>query len=422
MRVPIPVMLSIFASTLVGQSPPGRTVQVVKASTGPLEKVSTLQAEVFPLESTVIVPRVTGQIRTISVHEGDTVAGGDLLVELDCPDLVADLAIAQATAQEALTRIEVARNEQLSAKQTAIAMKAAVDAQKSAEAVAEVARRFASINLTRTTKLHERGAATLDELEKAQLEHDRSGAMLAANRAATQASQAELFEADAMIKVKAAELTRAQAIAKKAQLQADRAQVELDFATIKSPYASALVTRQLLDSGNLAQANTTSILEIMNVDKIRLRLGVPEVEASLVRKGTRVRIIPAHGVGAETDATITRTTGAANPKSRAMIAEIELDNPDGKWMPGALCHVELVLLRAEAAVTIPSKALVKNGPRSTVWTVEDGKAREVPIKLGTSVGRRIQILEGLTGGERVIIAGKIGLRAGETVRAVDLEN
>lgn len=422
MRVPIPVMLSIFASTLVGQSPPGRTVQVVKASTGPLEKVSTLQAEVFPLESTVIVPRVTGQIRTISVHEGDTVAGGDLLVELDCPDLVADLAIAQATAEEAMTRIEVARNEQLSAEQTAIAMKAAVDAQKSAEAVAEVAQRFASINLTRTTNLHERGAATLDELEKAQLEHDRSGAMLTASRAATQAAQAELFEADALIKVKAAELTRAQAIAKKAQLQADRAQIELGFATIKSPYASALVTRQLLDSGNLAQANTTSILEIMNVDKVRLRLGVPEVEASLVRKGTRARIIPAHGIGAETDVTITRTTGAADPKSRAMIVEIELDNPDGKWMPGALCHVELVLLQTEAAVTIPSKALVKNGPRSTVWTVEDGKAREVPIKLGTNVGRRIQILEGLTGGERVIVAGKIGLRAGEAVRAVDLEN
>jgi RND family efflux transporter MFP subunit len=201
--------------------------------------------------------------------------------------------------------------------------------------------------------------------------------------------------------------------------QGELADVFLKFSEIRNPYPKARITRQLLDPGNLVHANQSELLEVMNVTKVRIRMGVPGVEARKVRAGTEVRIIQPYTGNKDVVTQVTRVTGAVDRSSRTMMAEIELDNSDNRWLPGSLCQVEVTLANIENAITVDSRALIRSGAHAYVWIVDDGIAHKKEIRLGIDLGKTVQVLQGLAGREQVIVAGYLRLRDGETVRVTE---
>ena len=105
-----------------------------------------------------------------------------------------------------------------------------------------------------------------------------------------------------------------------------------------------------------------------------------------------------------------------------MMAEVELDNEDGKWLPGALCQVGVTVVDKDKAISIPSLALVKRGPDAYAWVVDNGRARRLKLTLGVDLGVRIEVLTGLGGGELVIISGHAGLSEGVLVEVSEQED
>ena len=93
---PFPLSIVLIAPAISAQNPDARAVGVMQARSEAIERTSELQAEVFPFESAKLVPRVTGQVATVFVEEGDEVEQGAQLDALDCPDLIAELAIAES--------------------------------------------------------------------------------------------------------------------------------------------------------------------------------------------------------------------------------------------------------------------------------------------------------------------------------------
>lgn len=412
----------IPCGAILAQSPAPLPVQVTRVQTQALTRSTTVQAEVLPLEFTAVVPQVTGILRRLAVKEGDVVEQGATLAELTCPDLEADLQIARASHAEATAMVDVATSSLQAAGEAVKVSQADTHAALTAEKAAALGAKLAQVDSDRTAALHRQEAATLEEVEHMQLALERAKAALEAARSATAATQARLGESGAEVGVMAARLASAKASEQRAKGIAARAEVMLDFATLTNPYPSARVTRQVTDPGTLIKAHETAVLEIMNATRVRVRFGVPMVEAHLVAPGTQLRIIQPRSQAEDVSTTVTRVTGAITRNSRSMFAEAELDNADGRWLPGALVQVELVLLQQDDAITLPSQALIKRGANAHVWVVTKGQAARVPVKLGADLGRRVQILSGLTAGQRVVLAGQSALTEGRAVSPSEVQD
>lgn len=406
---------------VTAQNAPPRAVSVVAAvaRAEAVERRITLQGEVLPLQMTRLTPRATGRIAEVLRPEGSTVEGAEVLVRLDCPDLLADVQIAKALQAEAEAQVQVATDQRAAAQEEREVAAAEVESMRAAEQMAAAALRLAELDLARTEKLHAEAAATLEELERAQLGRERAHANLVATRAATASAAARHTMTRAAISVREAELEARRAGATTATARAGRAAVLRDFASLVNPYPKARITRQLVDPGTLVMANETAVLEVMDVSRVRVRFAVPELDAVYVRAGTPVRLLRAD---AATDATVTRVTGAVNRRSRAMDAEVELDNGDDRWTPGALCQVEVLVERRDGAVTIPSKGLVQSGGTDAVWVIRNERAHRVPVQLGLDLGHRIEVVDGLTGGERIVVSGSLGLNEGAAVTVTDQDD
>ena len=115
------------------------------------------------------------------------------------------------------------------------------------------------------------------------------------------------------------------------------------------------------------------------------------------------------GVLTFVDNQVDRATGSVLLKARVA-------NEDRLLWPGQFVSVALQLSVDEDAITIPSEAVVTSGTSSFVYTMEDGKAKRVAVKVGRPAGTRVKIDSGLVGGEQVITEGQARLRDGAKVQ------
>ena len=93
--------------------------------------------------------------------------------------------------------------------------------------------------------------------------------------------------------------------------------------------------------------------------------------------------------------TLVRTDNAINPASRTLLVEVDVDNADGKLLPGAYVFVHFTLPGRTQSVTIPSNTLLFRSEGLRVGVVRNGKAELVPITIGRDYGDRVEVLSGL---------------------------
>jgi membrane fusion protein, multidrug efflux system len=414
------LILLLSAPPLASQS--AREVQAFEVVAAAIERRSQVQGEVFPLESMRVVPRVSGYIAKIHVREGSVVARGALLASLDAPELAHDKSVADAMVEKAKALLTVAKSAVLAATE---AKAVAVADDRAATSQTEVAQSVLAVsraNYDRAKRLHAGRAATEEEWEAAQLDLTKNKSGLLSAQSAQGATAARVEQAAAHVALREAEVVRAGAGVTVAAAQAARAAAFAGFARLENPYTRARVTRQLVDAGTLAMAQETEILELMNISKVRIRFGVPQADASYVEPGSSVTIVIPDSVRDDVTATVTRVAGAVMPGSRNMYAEVELDNADGKWLPGTIVKVDLEIENAAKAIVIPSRAVFHVRAESFVWVVDAGKARRVRVKPGGVVGRgKVRILSGVADGAQVLVAGLRGLKDGVELNVQKVE-
>ncbi|MBS0013135.1 MAG: efflux RND transporter periplasmic adaptor subunit, partial [Desulfobacterales bacterium] len=123
--------------------------------------------------------------------------------------------------------------------------------------------------------------------------------------------------------------------------------------------------------------------------------------------------------GRDFDAKIVRIYPELNRQSGTVPVEAELTAPR-KLMPGMFARVLLPVQTADKAVIIPASALLSTpGGREAVFVVSDGKAEQREIRIGIEQGSRVQVLEGLKPGEKVVVAGMNSLKNGTAVRIAE---
>jgi multidrug efflux pump subunit AcrA (membrane-fusion protein) len=114
--------------------------------------------------------------------------------------------------------------------------------------------------------------------------------------------------------------------------------------------------------------------------------------------------------------TLARTSNALDPNARTMLSEVEMENPNGEVLPGAYVVVRLRVGLATRGMTIPANALLFRSEGLRVVVVRNGRAELVPVKLGRDYGRTVEVVDGLTPADAVILDPANSLVSGTTVR------
>lgn len=299
--------------------------------------------------------------------------------------------VAVQAVDDARTALEVQGNVVETAKGRVATAEAAVDSQKALLTAAE-----------QQVSIAEKGATTEIETARSAKKQAESALVLAnSNRSQTIASRQNIAALKQSV------------VAAEAQLAQARAR--LGETEIRSTL-SGTVTAQPVDAGSTVTAGQT-LLTVQQLDWLYVTATVPVEQSGVVGVGTRAEITLDGQPDKPLIATVAEVNPAADPQSRQYTIRFKLDNAGGKLRPGMFAHLTLELRTINAAVVVSTDA-VKTTPKGSTVTVVDGEsvAAVRPVTLGTKVGGDVEILSGVSAGERVVTLSYSPVKDGQKVK------
>lgn len=261
-------------------------------------------------------------------------------------------------------------------------------------------------------------------------------AQIAASEAKVQMAQSELSAHFAHVRVTQAarssarqKVGQAQSAVAQARAMLAAASANQGYSEIRAPF-DGVVTARRIAPGTLVSPGQ-AILTVAQIDPIRIQASVAAGDLTDARVGSRVRITGRDGSSQKPIAArVTSVVPAVDAASRTGTVEALIPNPGRKILPGQYLIMELSTGVRRSAVRVPSRALVfqpisgevaSDRTNPSVWvaepTGEEGQfaVRPVSVRVGIQGGGMTEIISGLSGGERVVVAGGTYLKDGEMV-------
>jgi RND family efflux transporter MFP subunit len=315
-----------------------------------------------------VLARASGYIKTRSADIGDRVKEGQVLAEIEAPELDQQILQAQAAIDQAQSTIEQSQ--------------AALQQGQSNEGLAK-------ITAEREQKLFDRNVVSRQDNDTAQMQY------------AAQQSNVQALG-------KAVSAARNSASAFQANLA--RLNDLKNYLTVRAPFAGVITVRNI-DVGALVNEGSTLLYRIAQTDRLRTYLNVPQADAGNVRVGQHASLTVPDLGGRKFSGLVTRTSNALDPASRTLLAEVQVDNANGALMPGMYSEVDLAVPRKDPPLIIPGDTLVvrSDGPQVAV-VGSDGVVHFKLIHLGRDFGDRLEVLDGLEEGQMLAV------NPGDTVR------
>jgi len=355
-------------------------VVVVSPVRKDLTRSITLPASVAAYETTTLLSRVTGYLHEINVDIGDEVRRGHLIARIEVPELEDELREAEA---------------ELRARQADLAT-----------AKAEVLNARAELDLRRIT--HERIEAVHNEEPDVMPQQTLDEA------------RARLELAEASLSVNSGRVQQIESAVAQVRASAQQLRTRIGFAEIRAPF-DGVVSQRHVDPGTLLQAETSSrtvqrIVTIACIDRLRLRVDVPESEVPYVQVGDPVAVSLDSLPDRSFETSVARFAGVLDPSTRTMRTEADLPNPGRYLRPGMYGRATLALDTKANAIMIPAEALRTDGAKQFVYSVEQGRAKRRDIRTTVGDGLVVEVLEGLAGHESVVVASRGPIADGAAVR------
>ena len=211
----------------------------------------------------------------------------------------------------------------------------------------------------------------------------------------------------------------------KAQVKTSKAALEnaelmLSRCTIKAPISG--VIRRLDATEGLLLGVSDPVAEILQVDRVKAVVGIPESDVALVKKIKEVNLT----IQALDDREVVGRHHflASSPENGARLYRLELaiENGDNHIMPGMFVRAQLVKRVIKDTVAVPLFTVIKREDQKFVFTEEDGVAKKHPVELGIMEDWLVQITKGLSPGDQVVVEGHRDIDDGyklKTVRVID---
>ena len=324
-----------------------------------------------------IGPTFAGRVKRVEVQSGDHVAKGQLLGEMDPVDLDDKIGAQEAT----LKRAEA----------TLLAVEAQVQEVSARKAFAEIqTKRYEQLLIARSVS--EEGA------QAKQQELDITQASLAAVRANLEASRQELIRA-----------------------RADRDGLVRQRANLRliSP-VDGIVTRRDADPGTTVVAGQ-AVVEVVEPGSIWINVRFDQQRAQGLSAQLSAQIVLRSRAGELLTGRVLRIEPHADAVTEDILAKVAFTQiPQVLPSIGELAEVTVALAAQKSVPVVPNAGVQRVDGRLGVWVVEDGSLRFAPIKTGaTDLEGRVQILQGLSEGEKIVVYSFKALDANSRIKVVD---
>jgi RND family efflux transporter MFP subunit len=327
------------------------------------DQTLVLPGQTMAFIDTPIYARASGYLKSWSYDIGAHVKRGDVLAQIETPELDQQLREAQA---------------QLAQNQAAVIQ---------AEANMDLAR----VTNGRTAELVRQGWTSRQQGDQDRLTYAGSTAAVDVARANVRVAQAQVDRLE--------ELTR--------------------FESVTAPF-DGVITARNTDVGALINAGAgspaTELFHTAATQTLRIFVAVPEIDAPNLHPGDVATVTFDAYPGQTFRGTLARTDGAINPASRTLLVEVDVENADDKLLPGAYAFVHFALQGRTRSVVIPANTLLFRSEGLRVGVVRNGAVELVPITIGRDYGDRVEVLTGLDTADLVILNPSDALVGGTVVR------
>jgi HlyD family secretion protein len=373
-------------------------VQLAPVEKATLEQKVTADAVLFPIAQSAIVPKISAPVQKFLVNRGSHVRAGQLLAVLENRDLAAAAqenkgAYDQAQAQYATTTAADLPQEIQKAQLDAQAAQQQLDAQQ-------------KIYNSRQ-ELFQQGALPRKEL-------DQAGVDLTNARNQFEIAQKRLEALNAIGKQQTLKSAKGQL--ESAQGKYEGAAAQLGYSEVRSPI-SGVITDRPLYPGEIAAAGTP-LLTVMDISTVTARAHIPQQSAALLKAGDKASItVP--GMDQPVTGKVSLVSPALDANSTTVEVWVQIKNAGERLKPGTSVQVSMVARSLPGALAVPVAALLtgQDGATSVMVegacpdskTVSDRCALEREVKTGIRDDGRVQIVEGLNDGDRVVASGAYGL-------------
>jgi RND family efflux transporter MFP subunit len=162
--------------------------------------------------------------------------------------------------------------------------------------------------------------------------------------------------------------------------------------------------------------STKELFRVASINPLRVYVNVPQIDSPSVVPGVQAYLTMPQYPGRRFPGTIVRNAKAIDQASRTLLTEVDVANPTGEILPGAYAEVHLKLPATASTVIIPVTCLIFRSQGLRVAVVRQGRAAMLPITLGRDFGTEVEVVSGLDGSETVITNPPDSLVDGEEVR------
>ncbi len=370
----------------------GEKIGVLAASRGELRQSVVASGKVRSPQRVELASQITGRVMQIPVREGQTVAAGELLIQLDDAEWRATLAQAQASLTQ--SELRLAQMQQL-------AQPLATQAKRQAEAnLLQAQQRFAQ-----TSELVAKGFYSKTQLDDAQRNLEIAE------------SQRQTSELQLRSNQRGGSDERlAQVAVAQARASLDIAQSRLDYTRIRTPVAGIVLTRNV-EPGITIQPGKL-LMTLSPSGATELVMQIDEKNLALLRLGQKALASADAYPDRRFAAEITFISPAVDPLRGSVEIRLRVTEAPEYLRQEMTISVDIETARRADALTVPNEAIRDAGSNQTwVLVVREGTAQRQAVKLGVRSEGKTEILEGLAPGDLLVPAKNLSIREGSRVRA-----
>ncbi len=403
----------------------------------------TPPAYVEGLYTADLMARVPGVVKpSIQKNIGDTVTEGEVLVELDAPDLVQDLAQKTAAVRQAEQDAKAAEVNLSVAQAAAKSARALIKESEAAEERSAAMKKFHEEEFNRYKLLAQRDAVVANILDEKLRDLEAAAADYRAVQAATDTAKAKAEEFSAKVEAARVDIDVKKARVVAAEADRDHAQAMVNYTQIRAPFNGLIVSRKV-DPGSFVQnastGNPSAMLRVVRTDWVTIVVWVPEKDAPFISKKTEAHV-QLDALGDRPIRTrVSRYSHWLDPdKSRDMRVEIDIDNREGRLTPGMYGLATLLLEDFGQSLLVPTSAIFASAEHSYVFEVRDGRAVRIPVRVQFEDGVQAKIVkivraidpkthaqaekyEDLSDKDEIVRSGQGELADGQPVKAVAVD-
>lgn len=333
------------------------TVELASTARAPLKEQIMVVGNLIGAATVEVAPKVSGRLQSVQVRLGDPVRKGQVIAKVEDSEIQEQVRQARASFQVAEATIR----------------------QREADL------NLAKTNLERSRSLFGRNLVPRQTLDDTEAQH--------------QASLAQL------------DLARAQFEQSKARL--DELRINLANTIIASP-VDGFVGRRNLDPGAFVSQNVP-VASVVDIHLVRLVVNLVEKDLRRVSAGMPAEVGVDAFPGEVFTGKLARIAPVLDPSTRTAQMEVEVMNPDFRLKPGMYARVQITVDHRERALVVPRNAIVDVQGKRGVFLAADSRAHFRPVETGLQEAELVEVVAGLSDGEKVITTGAAGLKDGDAV-------